>query len=228
MNSKIFVAAALATVMTTGCMEDDPNRRAKIGAVTGAAVGAVIGNNVGGGGGTNRAIGAAIGALAGGGVGYYMDRQASELRSALEGELAADYAMVERIDKDTIKVSLSSEASFAVGSATLKSAMKPALNRIASVMSNYDKTAVHVVGHTDSTGSAESNQVLSERRASSVAGYLRGQGVSDNRLYTEGYGESEPRASNDSEDGRRMNRRVEMFINAVVEGNESNATRSPY
>ena len=228
MNSKLLVAASLAAVMTAGCMENDPNKRTKIGAATGAVVGAVVGHNVGSGKGSDRAIGAVVGALAGAGVGYYMDQQAAELRRALERELAAEHAMIERLDLNTIKVSLSSEASFEVGKSNLKSAMKPALNRVADVMRKYDKTAVHVVGHTDSTGSAESNQLLSERRASSVAGYLRGQGVSSARLFEDGRGEYEPRASNDTAEGRRMNRRVELFIKAIVQGNESEASRSPY
>jgi len=205
MQTKTLTTLALAAVMTTGCLsEDDPNRRAKIGAVTGAIAGAVIGNNVGDGSSTNRVIGAIIGGLAGGAVGNYMDKQAQELERALEDELRAEHVTLERIDKDTIKLSLSSEASF-----------------------DIDRY-VHVVGHTDSTGSAAHNQTLSERRAEAVASNLRSQGVSGNRLYTSGRGENEPRASNSTAEGRKLNRRVELFINAVVSGREDDAYRSPY
>lgn len=226
---KSMIAVALATAVSmTGCMEDDPNKRAKIGAAIGAAAGMVVGNNVGDGSQTNRIVGAVVGAVAGGAVGHYMDKQAAELRNALLDELAADYATIERIDADTIKVSLSSEASFSVDSSTLKSTMKPALNRVAGVMNRYDKTIVYIVGHTDSTGSDSHNQRLSERRASSVKGYLADNGVARGRLFDEGRGESEPRASNATAEGRKLNRRVELFINAVVAGQEQRAMISPY
>ena len=229
MQTKALMSLALAAVMTTGCMtEDDPNRRAKIGAVTGAIAGAVIGNNVGDGSSTNRVIGAIVGGLAGGAVGNYMDKQAQELKRALEDELRAEYVTLERLDRDTIKLSLSSEASFDVDRSVVKSAFKPALQRVADVMRRYDQTVVHAVGHTDSTGSDAYNQSLSERRADAVASYLRSQGVAGNRLYATGRGESEPRASNSTEEGRRLNRRVELFINAVVSGRETDAYRSPY
>ncbi|MGD9255934.1 MAG: OmpA family protein [Chromatiales bacterium] len=229
MHSKTLISLALAAVMTTGCLsEDDPNRRAKIGAATGAIAGAIIGNNVGDGSSTNRVIGAIVGGLAGGAVGNYMDKQARELERALEDELRAEYVTLERLDRDTIKLSLSSEASFDVDRSVVKSAFKPALQRVADVMRRYDQTVVHVVGHTDSTGSAAHNQALSERRAEAVAANLRSQGVSGNRLYTSGRGENEPRATNSTAEGRKLNRRVELFINAVVSGRENDAYRSPY
>ena len=229
MQTKTLISLALAAALTTGCMtEDDPNRRAKIGAVTGAIAGAVIGNNVGDGSSTNRVIGAIIGGLAGGAVGNHMDKQAQELKRALEDELRAEYVTLERLDRDTIKLSLSSEASFDVDRTDIKSAFRPALQRVADVMRRYDQTVVHAVGHTDSTGSDAYNQNLSERRADAVASYLRSQGVAGNRLYATGRGETEPRASNSTAEGRKLNRRVELFINAVVSGRENDAYRSPY
>ena len=102
MKAKIITSMALATAMSSGCMtEDDPNRRAKMGAIAGAIGGAVIGHQVQGE--YGRYVGAAVGALAGGAVGNYMDQQHRELRRALEDELRAEYVTLERIDKDTIK-----------------------------------------------------------------------------------------------------------------------------
>lgn len=228
MTLKPLALAVAMSLTLTGCMsEDDPNRRAKIGAVGGAIAGAVIGNNLGDGSVTNRVIGAAVGALAGYAVGNYMDKQARALERALEDELRAEYVTITRIDEDTLKLTLASEASFAVSSAEIKPAFEPALNRVAAVMTEYDRTVIHIVGHTDSTGSESYNQQLSERRANSVSGYLSARGVSNARLYASGRGESEPRASNDTEEGRKLNRRVDLYINAVVEGREQEAYQSP-
>jgi len=227
MNHKILALALCATIGVSGCTQDDPNRRAKIGAGIGAIAGAVIGNNVGGRDTTTRVIGAAVGALAGYAVGNYMDKQYNELKSALEDELRAEYVTITRLDEDTVKLTLSSEASFDVDSSAIKPAFQPALDRVGSVMRKYDKTVVHVIGHTDSTGSEDYNQRLSERRAISVADHLSSRGVDRGRLYASGRGELEPRASNETTEGRRLNRRVDLYINAVVEGRENDAYQSP-
>ena len=214
MQTKTLISLALAAALTTGCMtEDDPNRRAKIGAVTGAIAGAVIGNNVGDGSSTNRVIGAIVGGLAGGAVGNYMDKQAQELKRALEDELRAEYVTLERLDRDTIKLSLSSEASFDVDRTDIKSAFRPALQRVADVMRRYDQTVVHAVGHTDSTGSDAYNQGLSERRANAVADYLSANADVPRSVFTtSGMGESQPVATNETAEGRQLNRRVEITI----------------
>lgn len=228
MKMKVLAVATAASFILSGCMtEDDPNRRAKIGAAVGAVAGTIIGNNVGGRDTTTRVIGAVVGGLAGYAVGNYMDKQYQELKVALEDELRAEYVTLTRIDDDTVKLTLSSEASFDVDSSAIKPAFQPALDRVASVMSKYDKTIVHIIGHTDSTGSEQYNQQLSERRAGSVASYLSVRGVNPGRLYASGRGELEPRASNDTAEGRRLNRRVDLYINAVVEGREQDAYQSP-
>ena len=86
---------------------------------------------------------------------------------------------------------------------------------------------MHIVGHTDSTGSDDYNQSLSVRRATSVRGYLTRQGISEPRTRTEGRGENLPVASNATADGRSRNRRVEIYLKPIVEGRESAAFRSP-
>ena len=222
------VALAIAASLTVGAgTEDDPNRRAKIGAAVGAVSGAIIGNNVGGRNTTSRVIGAAVGAMAGYAVGNYMDKQYRELKVALEDELRAEHVYLTRVDDDTVKLTLSSEASFDVDSSAIKPAFQPALDRVASVMARYDQTIVHIIGHTDSTGSDEYNQRLSARRAGSVSSHLTSRGVNPSRLYASGRGEMEPRASYESAEGRRLNRRVDLYINAVVEGRERDAYQSP-
>lgn len=228
MKLKLIAVSVAATFALSGCMQDDPNARAKIGTAVGAVAGAVIGNNVGGRDTTTRVIGAVVGGLAGYAVGSYMDKQYYELKNALEDELRAEYVTLTRIDEDTVKLTVSSEASFDVDSSNIKPAFQPALDRVSAVMAKYDRTIVHIIGHTDSTGSDDYNQRLSERRAGSVAGYLSARGVNSGRLYASGRGEMEPRASNDTVEGRRLNRRVDLYINAVVEGRENDAYRSPY
>jgi len=220
--------ACIACVAVTGlaaCTTDDPNQRAKAGAAIGAVTGAVIGHQIDHG--SGRYIGAVVGAVAGGAVGHYMDNQQAEFEKALKAEQDAHQLEIERLKDDTLKLTVDSEVSFDFDRAAIKPAFKPSLQKLARVINKYDRTIVHVIGHTDSTGPAGYNQRLSERRAESVADYLASQGVSRSRLRTEGRGEFEPRDTNDTEAGRQLNRRVEIFIKPVVEGEEYKAHESP-
>jgi len=124
-------------------------------------------------------------------------------------------------------VRLNSEASFDVDSAEVKSAFYPTLNKIASETNTYNKTILHVVGYTDSDGTEAYNRALSNRRANAVAGYLRNDGVMQERLRTEGRGETEPRLPNTSAANKASNRRVEIYIKPIVEGNEQRALERP-
>jgi len=101
------------------------------------------------------------------------------------------------------------------------------LGKLASVVDQYDKTAVHLLGHTDSTGTESYNQKLSETRADAVSRALAGSGVDRSRLRTVGYGESQPVSSNDTKAGRSQNRRVEVYLRSIVEGRENEAFRTP-
>jgi outer membrane protein OmpA-like peptidoglycan-associated protein len=216
----LLVAAALA-----GCAADDPNRRAKTGAAVGAVAGAVLGHQV-----SHRSgavVGAAVGALAGAGVGHYMDRQEQEMNAALAEEQRRHELEVQRLQDDSLKIDMTSEVSFDFGSAALKPAFLPTLDKVADIIGRYDQTAVHIIGHTDSIGSDDYNLDLSHRRAESVAVYLERRGVDGRRLRTEGRGEREPRATNQTEAGRQLNRRVEMVLRPIVEGRESDAYEAP-
>ena len=102
-----------------------------------------------------------------------MDNQQQEFERALTEETARDEIEIERLKDDVLKLDLSSEVSFDYNSADLKTAFYPTLEKLAAVIVKYDRTVVHVVGHTDSTGSAKYNQGLSVRRAQSVVRYMQ-------------------------------------------------------
>jgi outer membrane protein OmpA-like peptidoglycan-associated protein len=153
--------------------------------------------------------GAAIGAVIGTGVGVYMDRQEERL-ARIPG------TTVERVGENLLLVRFDSNVLFEVDSAIVGSSGRSAVEEVASVLTEYPKTAVIVQGHTDSTGSEEHNQELSERRAGAVRGLLVGDGVDSARMTAVGYGEGYPVASNDTESGRRLNRRVDVLLKAKV------------
>ena len=220
-------AVFLSTLLIGLCAcTNDPHQRAKIGAAVGAAAGAAAGYAIDDGA-KGALIGAAVGALAGGAVGNYMDNQQREFEQALAEEQARHDIEIERLKDDVLKLDLSSEVSFDYDSASLKPGFYPTLEKLADVITKYDRTVVHVVGHTDSTGSAEYNQRLSEERAQTVVSYLLSNGVPADRLRSEGRGESAPRATNDTEAGRQLNRRVEIYVKPIVEGQEQRAYESP-
>lgn len=208
---KKLVSALMVTSFAVACVSaDDPNRRTKTGAGVGAAAGAVIGGVVGNQSGnprTGAAVGAAVGAGVGAAVGRRMDNQQRELEqiNGLEVNRTAD---------DELAVVLRNDVLFDVDSSSLRSASRETLRDISSVFNRYGDTNVIVEGHADSSGEASYNQRLSERRAESVRGYLVTEGVSRSRITARGLGESSPRASNDTADGRQLNRRVEIRIRA--------------
>jgi outer membrane protein OmpA-like peptidoglycan-associated protein len=223
--SRTALACAI-TIGAAGCAtQDDPHQRAKIGAAVGAVAGAVLGHQLDDD--SGRWVGAAAGALAGGAVGHYMDRQQSDFESALQRERDANQLEIERLRDDTLKLTLDAEVSFDFNKAEIKPAFRPSLDKLAALLIKYDRTVVHVVGHTDSVGSDAYNQDLSERRANRVGDYLVAYGVPRQRLRTEGRGEREPRATNATEAGRQLNRRVEIFVKPVVEGQEQRAYEPP-
>jgi len=207
---KPLAAATCVAFLVSGCAVDDPNQRAKIGAAAGAAIGAVLGNQKG----ERKSTvgGAAIGAAAGAAIGHYMDKQQQEMERQLAAEREQRKIELERVKDDTIKLNLSSEVSFDTASAKLKPSFYPSLDKVANIISKYDQTSVRVVGHTDSRGTEQYNQKLSERRAESVSSYLALKGVAYSRITVEGRGENEPRAENTTEAGRAANRRVEILL----------------
>ena len=219
MKKKQIVSLLMISAMLplSACVTDPEtgNRtisKAAIGGVGGALGGYLLGDLIGGRRDrTEKIVGAGIGAVAGAGVGYYMDEQEKKLRQ----QTAGTGVNVIR-DGDNLVLDMPSEVTFAVDSANIDPAFRATLDKVASTLNQYEKTYVDVLGHTDSTGSDAYNQALSERRASSVAGYLGTQGVQSARLATRGYGESQPKASNTTEEGRAENRRVEIRLVPVT------------
>jgi outer membrane protein OmpA-like peptidoglycan-associated protein len=209
------IATLLVLALCAGCAtvqrERQPyeTRRDKTwkGAGAGAAVGAVGAILAGKREADEILVGAAIGSVVGGGVGAYMDAQEEKI-ARIPG------TRTERVDDRTLLVHFDSDILFSVDSAGLDGDGRSTLDEVSGVLSEYRKTAVVVQGHTDSTGSEEHNQGLSERRAGSVLNYLVGRGIDPQRITALGYGESEPVASNDSEGGRQRNRRVDILLRA--------------
>jgi outer membrane protein OmpA-like peptidoglycan-associated protein len=168
----------------------------------GGAVGTAAGNTA-----VGAIIGAAVGGAAGAVIGHYMDEQAAEMERDLEG------AQIERVGEG-IKITFDSGLLFAVDSYDLTYDAQGNLTDLARILNKYEDTNILIEGHTDSTGSEEYNMGLSERRANAVAHHLAGQSVSSGRFSIMAYGEAQPIASNETADGRRQNRRVELAIMA--------------
>lgn len=222
----LFTVLACMALLIAGCA-NNPYDKTAVGAGVGAVLGGVVGHQLGDNSDTNVAIGAVVGALAGGAVGRYMDNQEQDLKRRLQAERAANLLNITRLNGDALKIGVASDASFAVDSATLSQQAQLTFNKIAGVLKDYEKTAIHVVGHTDSTGSAQYNMQLSRERAVSVANFLVRHGVNAQRVQTWARGESEPIATNATAAGRTANRRVDIVIKPIIKGNAAAAFTAP-
>lgn len=202
--------AAISLVSLSGCVTD-PNTgqqkvsRTALGAGGGALAGYLLGGLIGGK--TGRIVGAGIGGVAGGAVGYTMDKQIKQLKESTAGS-GVDVTS----DGQSILVNLPDGVTFPVDSFAIQPGFRATLDSVANSLNQYPNSLIDVYGHTDSTGSADYNQRLSEQRAKSVSDYLTSRGVSAARIRWQGFGESQPIASNDTPEGRAKNRRVEIKI----------------
>lgn len=207
---KKIIPVMMLTAIVSGCTTVNPytgqtqTAKSTWGTAIGATAGALLGSTK-----SSEAalLGGLAGAAVGGGVGYYLDVQAAELRS----ELVSTGVQVIESD-DSIRLVMPGNITFKTDSADINSSFYPVLNSVARVLKKYDNSTVLVSGHTDSTGSAEYNLNLSRERAQSVASYLEGQGIKASRFEVLGMGSSNPIASNDTSAGREKNRRVEIKI----------------
>ena len=211
--------ALLAALALAGCAADSPMAHRDSGALIGAGVGAVIGavaydrNRTKG-----AVVGAVGGALAGGAVGRYMDDQKRDLEKNLAKEIQSGQARVEKLPNEVVRVTMTNQTAFDTDSTNIKPGFHTTMDKLADVVVRYNKTTLTVVGHTDSVGADDYNQKLSERRALSVAHYLEQKRIDSMRLAISGKGETQPVASNASEGGRQANRRVEIYLEPVVQG----------
>ena len=211
---KKLVVLLLVTIFAVACISaDDPNRRTKqgtaIGAAAGAAAGAAIGNRS-----DNPRTGAVAGAVVGGVIGAAVGRRMDKQQAELEQIEGVD---VERTAEDQINVNVRNEILFDFDSSALRSESRDTLRELAGVLARYPDQSISVAGHTDSVGSDGYNQTLSEQRAAAVKDFLVAQGVPRSRVAAYGYGETRPVSSNSTAEGRQLNRRVQVFIQADPE-----------
>ena len=206
----------LVAVLVAGCETINPytgetqTSKATKGALIGAAAGAVVGLVTGDNAVERRQhalIGAGIGALAGAGIGYYMDVQEAKLRQKMAGTGVS----VTRVG-DNITLNMPGNITFETASSNLNGDFFRVLDGVSEVTKEFEKTLIEVAGHTDSRGSNDYNQRLSEQRADAVARYLESQGVMPLRIITVGLGEDMPVANNSTSEGQLLNRRVELTL----------------
>jgi outer membrane protein OmpA-like peptidoglycan-associated protein len=197
-------AIGVSTLFSACNSLTNTQKGAGIGAAAGGTIGALIGKKAG-----NTAVGAiiggAIGGTAGAFIGRNMDKQAKEIENSIPGAevIPAGEGIIVKFDSGLL---------FEFGKATLSSAAKQNIDNLAASLNKYPNTDILVVGHTDAVGSDAVNDRLSLERANSVSSYAASKGVSNGRLRTSGKGKNEPIASNDTDDGRAQNRRVEIVI----------------
>ncbi len=215
-TTRTTAALIIAAAVTTGCTTINPytgeqqTSKAVKGAAIGAGVGAVVGIISGDNSRERRKralIGAGVGAVAGGSVGVYMDVQEAKLREQLQGTGVS----VTR-EGDNVILNMPGNVTFATNSADLNANFFSVLDSVVLVLNEYDKTLIEIVGHTDSTGAADFNQRLSERRAQSVATYLQSRELKTERMSILGMGKNQPIADNSMPEGRQQNRRVELTL----------------
>ena len=210
----VAASAVMATVTLSSCETmDDGQRRtatgAGVGAVAGAAIGA-MGND------SNRgrgaAAGAAIGAAAGALGGYIWNKRMESQQKQIQQQTQGTGVEVTRTADNRLQIIVPGDIAFDPGQAVIRPNFRSALDNFAQSLQQNPSSTVSIIGHTDSTGSAATNEPLSLQRADATRDYLVSRGVASNRFQIDGRGSREPVASNDTEAGRARNRRVEIFL----------------
>ena len=211
-----LTSLACAALFLTGCanMSETQQGTAKgagIGAVAGAVIGAATGGSKG------AATGAVLGGAVGAGGGYLWSKKMQDQKAAMERATVGTGVAVSQTSDNRLKLDIPSDISFATGRSDINTSFAPILNQFASSLNQNPVTSVTIVGHTDSTGSDATNNPLSMDRANSTRNYLAARGVANNRIATDGRGEREPIADNNSNEGRAKNRRVEIYVAEPVQ-----------
>ncbi|MBR6853042.1 MAG: OmpA family protein [Prevotella sp.] len=220
-NLKSIAAGLCAALVLVGCNVSNTAKGTAIGAGGGAVVGAIIGKMAG-----NTAIGAVIGGTVGATTGAIIGKKMDKAKKEAE---AVKNAQVETITDanglEAVKVTFDSGILFATNKADLNATSKASLTQFAEVLKENRDMDIAIIGHTDNTGSDAVNNPLSKNRAQSVSKFLKSQGVASAQIKTiDGQGSTNPVADNSTAEGRKQNRRVEVYMYASEKMiNEANA-----
>jgi outer membrane protein OmpA-like peptidoglycan-associated protein len=207
-----LLLSSAALLALTACVDpnafpDDPNARARTGAIAGGLLGAALGASSDEDRLAKAVIAGGIGAAIGGAIGQTLDRQAADLRNSI-----GNNNVTVTNNGQFLVVNMPQDLLFDIDRATLRQALVSDIRAVAGSLLRYPNSAIEVIGHTDNTGSAAYNQDLSQRRAVSVLNVLLNSGVPGGRLAAIGRGEDLPIATNLTPEGRAQNRRVEIII----------------
>ena len=220
-NLKSIAAGLCAALVLVGCNVSNTAKGTAIGAGGGAVVGAIIGKMAG-----NTAIGAVIGGTVGATTGAIIGKKMDKAKKEAE---AVKNAQVETITDanglEAVKVTFDSGILFATNKADLNATSKASLTQFAEVLKENRDMDIAIIGHTDNNGSDAINNPLSKNRAQSVSKFLKSQGVASAQIKTiDGQGSTNPVADNSTAEGRKQNRRVEVYMYASEKMiNEANA-----
>jgi outer membrane protein OmpA-like peptidoglycan-associated protein len=203
----LTLMVTIFAILLSGCKTMTKSQKgAVIGGTSGAVIGGVVGHSMG-----NTAMGAIIGAaaggVAGGVIGRKMDKQAEEIAKEM-----GDAEVIR--EGEGIVIKFKEKVLFGYDRSDLNATAKTNLDKLKNILLKYPETNITVIGHTDSKGSDSYNQTLSESRATAVTNYASQNGIEKTRLTAIGKGESDPIATNDTEEGSASNRRVEFVITA--------------
>ena len=157
----------------------------------------------------------------------YVDKIKDELSAALRDELFDSKVELRKTQSDTLQLTISGDDAFRSGHTRLNNTILSVLDRIAGVMQVQSNSVVHIVSHTDSTGSDQTNLTISEKRATVVANHLQRKGIQSERLISMGRGEHEPIMPNDNPAQQALNRRIEIYVRGIMSGNERRAYQTP-
>lgn len=212
----VLTSLTCAALFLSGCanMSETQQGTAKgagIGAVAGAVIGAATGGSKG------AAQGAVLGGAVGAGGGYLWSQRMQQQKAAMEQATVGTGVAVSQTADNRLKLDIPSDISFATGRSDVSTTFAPILNQFATSLNQNPVTTVTIIGHTDNTGSDAINNPLSIDRANSTRNYLVARGVSGNRIATDGRGEREPIADNNTNEGRAKNRRVEIYVAEPVQ-----------